>query len=346
MKRLILGTISLIILIVVSCQRQMSSSVITPTSTNTATNPSTSAFCTPNKTLKHFAIYYGYPNSLNSSVNSWSNGLVINDLARYDSIVFGGGLESTSHSDHGNTISIISGLHTTNIFGYIDIGKTFNKSILTLTNSIDSWASMGVTGIFIDEFGMDFRDIPGGVTESAYRTRQKTVLDYVHSKGLFAIMNAWDPDDIFIKENTNPLTISAGDRYLYESYFLSSVTRETFTNYRIKVEKLKTAKVSHPGLQIMATTSTATNNFTQALWDTITLGAIADSIEEISWGEVNYSANAILPLRALSSLATNFCIDQTVTINTGGESLNYKANNSTIDIQYNSGSLPTSQTVP
>jgi hypothetical protein len=307
------------------------------------------AICTPNKTIKHFAVYYGYPNSLNSTTNSWSNGLVISDLSRYESVLFGAGLEAAAHADHANTIAIIAGLTSTKSYGYIDIGNTLNKSIATIQTSIDNWAAMsGIYGIFLDEFGMDFK--VGGTTDAAYRIRQKTILDYVHSKGLKAFMNAWDPDDVFIKEPTNPLTINSGDRYLYESYYLSSAARDTFANYRAKIAKLTAAKIAHPGLETMAVNTTSANTFTQGLFDTMALGAIADGIDGIAWGEANFSAsapmNAVMPFRTLPTQSNLYCIDQAASVNSASESLSFHTSDATITIQYNSSGSPSATITP
>lgn len=309
------------------------------------------SFCIPNKTLKHFAIYYGYPNSLNSATNSWTNGLVINDLSRYESVVFGDGLEAVLHTDHANTVTIISGLAaTTKSYGYIDIGNTVNHPVGTILASVDLWKAMGVHGIFLDEFGMDYKDTGGGVTDAGYRVRQKTILDYVHAQGLKAIMNAWDPDDVFIKESSNPLNISSGDAYLYESYFLSSAARETFTYYRTKIAKLQAAKLAHTGLLVLANSSTASNNFTQSLFDSMVLGALADGIDGIAWGEAQYSAaapmNAVMPFRTMATQANLYCLDEAVTVNSSNETLHYRANNLTINILYNSTGNPSSTITP
>lgn len=324
--------------LLVSCLKKSS----TPASATSSATPAAS-LCTPNKTLKHFAIYYGWPSSLNSATNSWNIGLVTTDLSRYDSVVFGGGLEAATHGDHNNTVSIVAGLTTTKSYGYVDIGRTNNKSIATLQTSIDNWAAMtGLYGIFIDEFGMDYKAI--GVTDADYRIRQKTIVDYVHSKGLKVFLNAWDPDDIFVKEPANPLTITSGDSYLYESYFLSSATRDTFANYRAKIAKIKAAKSAHPGLEAMAINTTAGNTFTQVLFDSLSFGAIADGIDGIAWGEAQYSAsgamNALMPFRTLNTLANLYCFDQAVTVNSASETLSYMANNKTVTIQYNSSGNP------
>lgn len=301
--------------------------------------------CTPSKKIDHFAIYYGYPSSLNYDVNAWTMSLVISDLSRYESVVLGGGLEDPGHGDYANTTSLIAGAGTTKFFGYIAIGNTQNLSIAQLQTNIDNWyAISGLDGIFIDEFGMDFK--AGGVSEADYRIRQKTILDYVHSKGLAAIMNAFDPDDVFVKESGNPLTITNGDRYLYESYYLSSTARETWSFYRAKIAKLKAAKIAHPLLKVMANTSTATDSYTQNLFDTVALAATADEIDGIAWSEAAYSAsglmNALMPFRTPTTDIDLFCTHSQV-IDTSNETLEFSLSNRPVKILYNASGSPTHQ---
>lgn len=298
--------------------------------------------CTPNKKIDHFAIYYGWPSSFNFDVNAWDMNLVIADMSRYESVVLGDGLENSGHGDYANTLTLLAGATTPKFFGYIAIGSTQNLTIGQLQTKIDNWHAIpGLDGIFIDEFGMDFK--AGGVSEADYRIRQKTILDYVHGKGLPAIMNAFDPDDVFVKESGNPLTITTGDRYLYESYYISLAARETWSFYRAKIAKLKAAKVTHPQIKIMATTSTATNNFTQALFDTITFAATVDDIDGISWSETDYSAtSALLPFRTPDTVINSFCTQDLVT-DAATETLEFKLNNQPVKILYDAAGTPTHQ---
>ena len=48
-------------------------------------------------------IYYGWINSFNSSVNSWTNEKVAQDMAKYDLIVLGDGVQDSGHGDYSNT---------------------------------------------------------------------------------------------------------------------------------------------------------------------------------------------------------------------------------------------------
>ena len=66
---------------------------------------------------------------------------------------------------------------------------------------VDQWATIGVDGIFLDEFGFDY---------SNTRTRQKSIVDYVHGKGLPYCANAWTAED-FMCDNVNELPWPSND---------------------------------------------------------------------------------------------------------------------------------------
>ena len=76
---------------------------------------------------------------------------------------------------------------------------------------------MGVSGIFLDEAGYDWKIID--------RKRQNAAVGYIHSLGLSAFLNAFYPQDLFSRENRsgkNPDQIAPvlGERdlFLLESF--------------------------------------------------------------------------------------------------------------------------------
>lgn len=118
---------------------------------------------------------------------------------------------------------------------------------------IDLWANIGCTGIFLDEYGYDYR-----VT----RKRQNDIISYCHAKGLFVIANSWDiayvfdtevhpmewlptveggivdPNDTSTMFQANPLQeesfINGQDYYLYENLFWSAVPNEEWTEFTMQ----------------------------------------------------------------------------------------------------------------
>lgn len=171
-------------------------------------------------------IYYGYPSLLQVNGNAIQNtngtpnlSGIAQAFAEYDVIVLGSGLESPTHSDHANTLAIISKIHSLKpsalIFGYIDLGvSTSNFTIAQMQAFTDQWKAMGVNGIFWDDAGYDYLNT---------RARQSTMILYARNKSLISFMNAYNPDDIFsstagtYNPTGMPSVMSANDWFLLES---------------------------------------------------------------------------------------------------------------------------------
>src|SRR5579885_2427166 len=135
---------------------------------------------------KKLAIYYGYPSAINNANGNISQAVAT--FNQYDMVVFGATLEQNSHPDHNNTIAIINdpSMANTICFGYINS----TDSLDIIQGQIDAWQSMGVKGIFCDQFGYDF-----GVT----REKQRELVWCIQNKsfGLKAFVNAFNVDDAF-----------------------------------------------------------------------------------------------------------------------------------------------------
>ncbi|MBI2504644.1 MAG: hypothetical protein HYW07_15600 [Candidatus Latescibacteria bacterium] len=174
---------------------------------------------------KKLAIYYGWPSGVNKAHETSGSledklNAATAQFKDYDLVVFSGTLEfpqytgavgqmldgcsQNSHPDHDKTVEIIRRLKTppnnTAVYGYVTIGgeRTNRRcspdgprvqlTIDEVRSRVDDWAAMGVVGIFLDEAGYDF---------GCSRQRQNTVVDYIHSKGLSAFINAWNPEEVF-----------------------------------------------------------------------------------------------------------------------------------------------------
>jgi hypothetical protein len=144
--------------------------------------------------MKDVLIYYGWLNSFNSAQNCWDNEKVAQDLAKYDILVFGDGLQNPSHSDYSNTQTILTRLKVLRpdciVYGYV----TCNQSISDFRTKSDQWNTLEVDGIFIDEAGYDY-----GKTRSEFNDR----VGYVHSltNANCVIANAWNPKHVLGQEN-------------------------------------------------------------------------------------------------------------------------------------------------
>lgn len=116
----------------------------------------------------------------------------------------------------------------TRLFGYVNLGpdNPYDPEHLwqpadlgQVKNAIDRIADNGWYGVFIDQYGYDFKET---------RVRQNAVVDYAHSRNLKCLVNAWLPDDALgsvINPPNNPLGVPShlgqGDFYLIESFLQS-----------------------------------------------------------------------------------------------------------------------------
>jgi len=138
---------------------------------------------------KDALFYYGWLNSFNSSVNSWNNESVAQDMAKYSLLVFGDGIQASDHGDYANTQVIIPRVKALNcyseIYGYVTCDQAFGD----FTSKVNEWETLQVDGIFIDEAGYDY-----GRTRAEFNQR----VDYVHSMTYAntCFANAWNTDHI------------------------------------------------------------------------------------------------------------------------------------------------------
>lgn len=139
--------------------------------------------------MRNLLVFYAPPSIINAKYdNDYAAGI----LARYDDVVLGSGLEDPSHPDYANTTAIMQKTLAlspgTVIWGYIDTGVTTgNLSLATLQTQIDQWVAIGAGGIFCDVIGYAY-----GVS----RARQNSIINYIHSKGVGAFLNVFNPDEV------------------------------------------------------------------------------------------------------------------------------------------------------
>ena len=154
------------------------------------------------KSFRSALIFYSYPTDLNGL---YEVDLVVPVIGQYDLAVFGGELCEPDCEAHQDTIKIISQLNEsygTEVFGYVPIGcltpeedpeiDVSNLTIDEIKTRILSWKEMGARGVFLDEFGYDYRTT---------RERQNEIVDFCHENSLQIIVNAWELDHVFGTEN-------------------------------------------------------------------------------------------------------------------------------------------------
>lgn len=185
-------------------------------STKIAADPSTDAG------IRSLLILYSPPNIIDAK---YSDDYAAATLCRYDDVLLGSGLEDSGNAYHASTQAIIQKVAaispSTVIWGYIDAGVTTgNLSLATIQAKVDAWVAMGAGGIFLDTFGYDYH---------TPRSRQNSILGYVHSKGVGAMINVWNPDDALsstVDLTYNPsgtaTVAGANDVLLLESWVCNS----------------------------------------------------------------------------------------------------------------------------
>ena len=164
--------------------------------------------------LKPLLVYYGCPIAYKGL---WNTAAVISEIAaNYSVWVVGDTYGDPGHEEYATTTAIVSGVRSAGVkvYGYVPTGQ--NTSGLTLAQMqvrVDQWDTVGVDGIFLDEFGFDYANT---------RTRQKDIVDYVHGKGLPYCANAWTAED-FMCDNVSELPWPSGD-WRYQNFVTGNPT--------------------------------------------------------------------------------------------------------------------------
>ena len=261
------------------------------------------------------AIYYGYPSLVNGASGDIDRAAAT--FADYDVIVLGDGLQfpdvdprrrppGPGADEHRRTRAIIARLRaqspSSEVYGYIDLGSSQKLAIGEIERRARLWSAMGVNGVFLDEAGFDF-----GVT----RERQNAVIDLIHSLGLNALVNAFDPDDVFsaapVALNSAgggnptglPSRLGPQDGYLLESFQVRLGQLESWSAWAARTEKAVAFRDRYRTRVFAITTTTtesardSTRLFRYAWWS-----AALWALDGVGWGEPDFSAgNSELPAR-------------------------------------------------
>lgn len=158
--------------------------------------------------LSPLLIYYGFPIAYKGL---WVRNAVISEIAaNFTHWVVGHTYQEPTHESYADTVAIVQGVRAlgVKVYGYIPLGvSSYNYTQNQMRTHTDQWAAIGVDGIFLDEFGFDYGNT---------RARQKAIVDYVHSKSLVVVANAWTVYD-FSADNISELPFPSND-WRYTNY--------------------------------------------------------------------------------------------------------------------------------
>jgi hypothetical protein len=266
---------------------------------------------------QRLAIYYGYPSLVNGSAGDVNN--AASAFSVFDVVVFGDGVEFADHrsdrepngvgaDEHEKARTIIAALTrhnpATRVYGYICLGDTQRLSEAEIQRRTDLWKEMGVSGIFLDEAGYDWKIVD--------RKRQNAAIGYIHSLGLSAFLNAFYPRDLFSLENLLgknpdrvPPLLNRHDLFLLESFQIENGAYEEVGEWQQRVSQAVNYRAQY-GSSIFATTTSGQNQpfhpqkFAYAWWSAWFYG-----LDGFSWGEPNFAVpGGALPDRGCPSVET------------------------------------------
>ena len=190
-------------------------------------------------------VYYGYMNSFNSLVNQWNNEKVAQDMSKYGLIVLGDGVAYPDHPDYKSAVIIVNRIKELNplvkIFGYISV----NLQMEEWNDIVNTWADLGVHGMFLDEAGYDF-----GVPETHSRSVFNEKVDIIHAQPFtnLCFVNAWNMDHIigtvndpkYPNQTWNPKHeeshLTHNDWYLLESFAVNTLAYNATNGYASGVD--------------------------------------------------------------------------------------------------------------
>src|SRR5262245_30514163 len=248
---------------------------------------------------KRLAIYYGFPSLVEGADGSVAHAVRV--FSAYDVMVFGDGLELGGTSPDADwqqeerlVGQIVARLHMRPrkplIYGYIGLGRIQPLADAEIIRRVDAWRNLGADGIFFDEAGR----------ESGFSLpRRSAAVRAVHERGLSALMNALNPDDLFDKDSSRAPTagdLGANDALLIESFAVENsvvLPRDRVARRAAAAFKWR----DRTGIKVYAVTTTVSGRFDASSVVYAERLAADLGVDAFGWGEPNFSMDAKLPWR-------------------------------------------------
>ena len=243
--------------------------------------------------MKNLMIYYGW---LSSFGLYYDNEKAAQDLAQYDLLVFGDGVQTPTHTDYSNAQTIIARIKVLNpkamIFGYV----TLNQSFSNFKTKVDDWNDLEVSGIFIDESGYDF-----GTTSTNSRSKFNEKIDFVHSQSHSSVcfVNAWKPEHIWGENgdssypdstwNADDLksNLTANDWFLYESLAIdTNENYESHTQWAARLDHY--IPMNKAAVSVIADNKSDGNDRMKFIW----ISALMHRLDGCGASDTNFGASS------------------------------------------------------
>lgn len=232
---------------------------------------------------KRVAVYYGYPSLVNSANGDLAKAAQV--FNRYRIVVFGDGLEFPG-AEHDNVVKLLARLDKqVLVFGYVCLGSTQKLAIAEIEKRVLAWKRTGVQGIFLDEAGNDF-----GVDHD----RRKRTIDLIHSQGLSAFVNAFQPSDVFGNGRT---PLGKGDFFLVESFVVRSGKLDDSKLMSTRIEQAASYRDTYR-FNLVGVTTAGPQPFSSVLFKQACAAAKRAGLDGFGWGEPSFSSQSnLLPER-------------------------------------------------
>jgi hypothetical protein len=254
--------------------------------------------------------FYGYPSLVNGAQGNVA--LASQVFASYEIIVLGDGVEFPTMVQNRQPIgvgrveydrskriiaSVLSHKPQAEIFGYVCLGDTQGLPMRILQHRVGMWKELGVTGIFLDEAGYDWPRVT--------RSRQNTIIRFVHSLGMSAFLNAYQPGtltSVAALSAENPLretsALTSRDLILLESFPIKHGVYVAPTELRSRLEQALNIRKEF-SIRIVALSTTLEGDlFREEQLEYACWNAWMFDLDGFAWGEPNFSSDNILPERS------------------------------------------------
>jgi hypothetical protein len=260
------------------------------------------------------AFFYGYPSLVNGAKGDVE--LAAKVFASYDIIVLGDGVEFPNMIEKRRPIgvgrveydrskqiiaSVLKQKPQAEIFGYVPLGDSQALSVASIQHRVALWKEMGVSGIFLDEAGYDWPLVT--------RARQNTIIRFVHSLGMSAFLNAYQPEtltsmaDWSVKNPSREASaLTSRDLILLESFPIKNGLNVEPSELRSRLEQALRVRKEFSSRIVALSTMPAGGGFRDEQFEYACWSAWMFGLDGVGWGEPNYSSDNQLPERRCAFL--------------------------------------------